>query len=472
MKKGTIAALAACALLTAFSPLAAQSASQSASQGPAQGASQGTARDADQSATERTVTVEEAVALAMENNIALTSAAIDVRVKKRGKDLAWNVFIPSVQATGTLSRANSVSDPLAMLAAIPMLGYTSPELGEADHWRAVLGINLSLNVNMALFEGLKATRQGYEAGLIGYEQARAITEAGVRKAFYAILLADGSLAIAREKLATSEKRHEQTLANWRNGLAPELSLLQTQLAVEQQRPVVMEAESAVGKSKDDFAFLIGLPLGTRLRLDGAIDPTLVDANADELVAKHLAGRLDLALVAKTIEMQKTAIRAHRLQRYTPFLQISQGFGSMLAPIDSGDWSDDTGAFSLTLGMEISGLLPFSSTGQAAQDKNDELAKLELQLKEKAFSAELEVRHLVKRLEKGRASIKTMELSVALAKRAYALSEQGYRAGTIEYLDLKDAETSLLQAELGVLNEKFGYISTLLDLETALNAKLN
>ncbi len=447
MKKRTVAALAACVLMAAFVPVAAEEA-------------------------ERTITVDEAVTLAMENNFTISSAAVDVRVKKRARDLAWNVFIPSVQATGTLTRANNVSDPLAMLAAIPALGYTSPSMGEADHWRAILGVNLSLNVNMALFEGLKATRQGYEAGLIGYEQARALTEAGVRKAFYAILLADGSLSIARGKLATSEQRYEQTRTNWSNGLAPELSLLQTQLAVEQQRPVVMEAESAVEKAKDDFAFLIGLPIGTRLRLDGEIAPALLDADADELVSRHLAGRLDLALQAKMIEMSKTAIRAQRLQRYTPFLQISQGFGSALSPIDSGNWSDDTGAFSLTLGMEISGLLPFSSAGQAAQDKADELAKMELQLKEKAYAAELEVRNLVKRLDKGKASIKTMELSVALAKRAYALSEQGYRAGTIEYLDLKDAETSLLQAELGVLNEKFGYISTLLDLETALNAKLN
>lgn len=462
MKKGNgIAQIAvafmAIAFMTAFAPLAAEETPR---------------EEGSRTESERTVTVDEAVALAMENNIALTSAAIDVRVKKRGKDLAWNVFIPSVQATGTLTRANNVSDPLAMLAAIPMLGYTSPSMSEADHWRAILGVNLSLNVNMALFEGLKATRQGYEAGLIGYEQARAITEAGVRKAFYAILLADGSLGIARGKLATSEQRYAQTLTNWKNGLAPELSLLQTQLAVEQQRPIVMEAERAVETAKGDFAFLIGLPLGTKLRLDGAIDPTLVDANADELIAKHLAGRLDLALQAKMIEMTKTAIRANRLQRYTPFLQISQSFGTALSPIDAGTWSDDTGAFSLTLGMELSGLLPFSSAGQTAADKNDELAKMDLQLKEKAYAAELEVRNLIKQLEKSETSIKTMELSVALAKRAHTLTEQGYRAGTIEYLDLKDAETSLLQAELGVLNEKFNYISTLLDLETALNAKLN
>jgi outer membrane protein TolC len=48
-----------------------------------------------------------------------------------------------------------------------------------------------------------------------------------------------------------------------------------------------------------------------------------------------------------------------------------------------------------------------------------------------------------------------------------LSEEAYNAGLLEYLDLKDAETSLLQAELGVLSEKFNYSIGLLDLEKAI-----
>lgn len=421
---------------------------------------------------ERIITVEEAVELAMGNNIDLSSAAIDVRVKKRGKDFAWNVFIPSVQVSGTLSRANNADNPYASILSAVNPMYRPTEPSESDHWRAILGLNMTLNVNMALFEGLKATRQNYEAGLIGYEQARSVIESGVRKSFYAILLAEGSLAISRDKLETSERRYEQTMANWKNGLAPELSLLQTQLAVEQQRPAVMEAERTVEQSKGDFAFLIGLPAGTRVRLEGKIEPAMVKADANELVSKHLANRHDIALQSKIVEITKTGINAARLQRYTPFIQLSQSFTPVMSPIDSGEWTDSSGAFSLTVGLDIAGLLPFSQAGIGASDKMDDLAKQELALKSVAYKAELEIRNLVRKLEKCEASIKAMELSVNLAKKAYALTEQGYRAGTIEYLDLKDAENSLMQAELGSLNEKFNYTSTLLDLEMALNAKLN
>jgi outer membrane protein TolC len=42
---------------------------------------------------------------------------------------------------------------------------------------------------------------------------------------------------------------------------------------------------------------------------------------------------------------------------------------------------------------------------------------------------------------------------------------------VELLDVRDAENQLNQAKLGLVNEKFNYLSGLLDLEYTLNTKL-
>ena len=52
-----------------------------------------------------------------------------------------------------------------------------------------------------------------------------------------------------------------------------------------------------------------------------------------------------------------------------------------------------------------------------------------------------------------------------------MTAKSYRNGTTELLDLNYAELQLNQAKLGLANQKFNYISALLDLETALNANL-
>ena len=172
-----------------------------------------------------TLTVDQAVDLALENNIQLTSAGIDLRMKKRDADFAWNSFLPSVQATGTLFRSN-----LGEMTVTTLAGPMKVELEEKDRWRAMAGLSATLNLNLALFDGLKATRQGYEAGEISWLQAKQQTAQNVKKAFYGILIQEEALRLAKEKLATSEERLRQAQTNFRNGLVPELAYLQAQLS--------------------------------------------------------------------------------------------------------------------------------------------------------------------------------------------------------------------------------------------------
>ena len=47
----------------------------------------------------------------------------------------------------------------------------------------------------------------------------------------------------------------------------------------------------------------------------------------------------------------------------------------------------------------------------------------------------------------------------------------YRNGTTEYLNLVEAQTQLNQAKLGLINEKYNYMTSLMDLETLVNSSL-
>ncbi len=422
------------------------------------------------------VTVDRAVELAMQNNIQLASTAIDVRIKKRAKDYAWNVFIPSVQATGTLARNNNVSNPYEDLIRMMNPMYESPEVTESDHWTAMAGLNITLNLNLALVEGFRATRQNYEAGRLTYEQARQETEINVRKAFYGLLLQEGRLEVAQDKLATSEERLEQTRINYQNGQVSELSYLQMQLAVETQKPSIMETVLVLEQNKNLFGFLIGLPHGTEIILEGSIDPETQSFDADELVEKYLGNRFDLALMEKNRALLETDLRATQIQRFTPSIALSQTYSPRLSAIDDSwtdteNWTDSNGAFSVSLVFNIMEMFSFSSSGIKAADTRDKIEQMTMAFSQLADNAEIEVRDLVKKLDKTRAAITAMELNLAMAEKAFDLTEQAYRSGIKEYLDLKDAENTLVEARLGVLSEKFNYLSALLDLEKALNITL-
>ena len=419
------------------------------------------------------IRLDEAVRLAFQNNVQLSSMAIDLRMKKAEKDHAWNVFLPNVQTTGTMARTN-IKEVSTTIPSVSPPGFATitTKLDEKDKWKVMGGLNISLNLNVALFEGLKATRQSYEAGLLSYEAARRDTEQNVKKAFYGLLLQEGSLAISKEKLASAQKRKTQMEANFKNGLVSELQYLQVQLALETQKPAIMEAELLLAQQKELFAFLLGLPLGTEIVLVGEIAPHIQEFNADELIAEYLGRSFELAQLDKNKELMETQLRATLLQTYTPTIVLSQTFNPALGKIDDDwfkkdNWADTSGAFSLTIAFNLTNLLPFSGMGQNIKKTRDTIEKLELSKKQALHMSEIDIRNIIQRLEKTRAAIEVMKLNEEIARKALRLSEEAYNAGLLEYLDLKDAETSLLQAELGVLSEKFNYSIGLLDLEKAI-----
>lgn len=133
---------------------------------------------------------------------------------------------------------------------------------------------------------------------------------------------------------------------------------------------------------------------------------------------------------------------------------------------------DNGNLTFTLVYSnIIDMLPFSANMQKIKDTQQNIEKAQLGLSQMEQNMEIEVHKLVDNLNKSKENIKAMERNVELAQKAYDSTLRAYNSGTQELLAVKDSEASLNQARLGLMNEKYNYISAVLDLETKLNIKL-
>ena len=290
------------------------------------------------------LTVDDAVAYALENNKSLKSAAIDLEMKKRAKMYSWNTFLPSLGVSATASRTteNSTYDTIrstiiseARLGALEKGGsfpsskydLAVSEAGFSDeeklHW-AVIAPNISAqwNFNLAMIESIRAAKASYEAGEISWEQTAKEMEVNVKKMFYGLLLQEESLNIQRDKLNNAKARYEQASINYKNGLVPELSVLNSQVNYENQKPEVLSAEQSFKQQKDMFVFLLGLPFGTDIELKGTVDSKFVEVNADELVSKYLENNDEVRSLKKNIELLNISLNASRFSTFTPSLSAS------------------------------------------------------------------------------------------------------------------------------------------------------
>jgi outer membrane protein TolC len=167
--------------------------------------------------------------------------------------------------------------------------------------------------------------------------------------------------------------------------------------------------------------------------------------------------------------------------WTPDLSLNFSATPAYIGTDHADWIKDigdrdkwydSGSLSFTLAFNLANLLPWSANRQQAKDLQANIDKLNLTLDTVKENYKLEVRQAVDKLVQAKDKIDSMTRNIALAQEAYDVTYRNYRNGMTELLDLRDSETSLNQAKLGLLNQKFEYISALLDLETKLNTTLS
>lgn len=430
---------------------------------------------------EKTVvlTVDDAVQYAIENSRTLKSNDIDLEIKERASKYSWNVFLPTVQASFTAARTTDIDSTLSQMntmgglaAGLTKTPYTPVEAKEKYHWALVGNISASLNLSLAYINQIKAAKAGYEGGKITWEQSNKETIMAIKKLFYGLLVQQEALAVQKTTLENARQRAEQAETNYRNGYVPELRMLNAQVTYQNQIPDVETAERELDQQLDTFAFLIGMPVGTKIQLNGSIEPEYVNVNSEDLLNKYSENSLDIQSLQNNIDVLKLNLGALNLSTWTPALALSYNYQpTKTFYSDDSKWPDQ-GSLSITLAWNITNMLPWSANRQQAADLKANIDKLDLAMKTLTENQKVEVRQIVDTLNQAREQIDSMGRNITLAQRAYEANARSYRNGTTELLDLRESEAQLNQAQLGQMNQKFNYITALMDLEYTLNTDLS
>lgn len=419
------------------------------------------------------LTVEDAVNYAAEHSLTLKTSALDLELAKWKNNTSWNTFLPNLQVTGSLARSN---DPYSSLKLSGNYNSLLPAPEEKDRWSVVGNLGVSFNFNAAMIMSMISAKESYESGKITYEQAVRSNEDSIRKLFYALLLQQESLKLQKDSLENARQRMNQASANYRNGYVPQIQYLQAQVAYENQIPAVEKAELSMLQSLDTFSFLIGLPVGTKIELKGEINPTYVEVDVDELIEKAKENNLSIKALKHTIETMKLSKTSLDLSTYTPSLSVSWSGQPMMSKAFDKNWATadnwgDNGSLSFSIVWNLTNMLPWSSTRSNAKELDINIKKLQLNMQTLETSTELDVRKAVDTLNQCRRSIETSQRNITLAQKSYDMTWLAYRNGTTEYLNLVEAQTQLNQAKLGLINEKYNYMTSLMDLETLVNSSL-
>jgi outer membrane protein TolC len=410
------------------------------------------------------LTVDQAVSMSLANNLTLQSDGYALEAKKRSNDLVWNAFIPTVTAAGAATKFNQPN----LLAGYP------------NYWVASGQLSAQLNLSLALFDGIRHTGLDYQSSVIQHDTAKRKLVRDTKKAFYNLLLMQENIATFEAQLETARKRYEKEKRSFETGQGSEFTMLSAQVAYENMKPSLDEMKVGLQTALLGFKLLLGVERTADVTLAGTVDLRDASVDGDKLIAEALVHNGDLLALRKALEIQRNLRNAKADLTFLPVLGFSYTAdptflkdpqkNSLLSDV-STNWKQISGAFTVSLGMSIDGLLPFSNTGVALANMDSAISQLEASLKAASQGTEAQVAGLVMQMEKSRASVDKLGLNVDLANRAYQMAERGYQSGAYDLLQVEDAENKLRESKLAVLQEKYAYLSSLFDLEYETNQTL-
>jgi outer membrane protein TolC len=394
---------------------------------------------------------ERAVELAVERSLNLQKSRIDLNTAGIAANNLWAEVFPGISLSG------GVSYRTPLLTGAPFasggLGYT-------------VSAGLSLRLNPSLPQAMKIIDLTYRAQLLSYESARRQLEIQVIKSFFGLLAEQQNLAHLEEIRSLAEQQFERNQTAFANGLIGQLAVLQSRLGAETARMNLSRAEAAYSAGLGEFLALLGLDRGADARtaavLEGELEIARLEADPGGLIRDHLANRPDIVSQRQNIERLELARRQTVLNSRAPALSLSAQWNG------TGPGFTDTLSGSLTVNIPVESWIPGAKEHQAIGAAKAGVEKARLDLRDTENRAVREIRSLAENLRASWDGIEIARLRVEIAERAYELTAEGFRSGTVESLALQEARNDMAEARQQLLEGELAYQTMILDLASALN----
>ncbi|MDR2343745.1 MAG: TolC family protein [Spirochaetaceae bacterium] len=417
----------------------------------------------------------EAVELAIKNNLTLEIQRINTDTKKRASDYVWNKFLPTVGLSGgvNLNSQNSkttgdfqTQGQTEQMQSVSTTGFQGQ-------------VQAQLAINFALFEGIKSLKLDYETGLLSLEQAKLELERDVRKTYYNIMLLEKQAGQQYESLRNTEEQAKSAESQYRAGRQPELSYLQARVNVETMKPSIDQAANGLRLAKSNFAMTLGLPLDTDFELSLPVDGTrYIPLDTKELVRQAKDNNPDILVQKQQLRTLLSQRKAQVYQKLTPNLSLGWTGGlsgngsktrgetnlSSTATTLNQDALSTSGVFTIGLSWTATSLLPFSVDSQSIKDMDNNIKTLSISIAYAEQGAELDINNKVYSLEQIRASIEAQRATAELAERSYNETLRAYNNGLQSLLQVQNSEEQLRNARLSLYQQESNYLQGLIDLE--------
>lgn len=425
--------------------------------------------------TQNELNITDAVNTMLAHNQQYQQSIIKTKDTELQIKIIWSQLMPTMEGEASILRQGADS------------GFLSLTDGQYD--LRLLQVKFGINPGV-FYNSLQAASTANNASKIELDKSRIDLEFELIKSYFDLLLSQEFIKLRSDSYKQLQSHLTDVENLYKNGSVPKFDLLQAQVQLSNEEPLLLDAKNNAQLAIDRFNLLINDQqkkytanpdiINSEIKTIASID----ENGLQQLIKVALEKRPDLKQLKSINKLYQQSSNAQSAQHWWPTLSIGGNYGFSKSIMDdtasstsslnpslaiinqlkgSGEWENNWQVRAAAT-YRYSALLPWENSRVQQQSFDLKSDTTTLQIDQLTEAIKLSVKSDSTKINSYRLSIQSQKENIIRATEGLRIAQESYKNGIISNSDLMLAQVAYTGARLNYLQAIYNYYLTMAQLK--------
>ena len=412
----------------------------------------------------QSIMLEDAIRIAKQNNLDYKIASNKQKAESEKVKQAWGMLFPIIESEASMLRQGADS------------GFMALTDGQYD----IKVVQLKFGINPGIFyNSLQLSRKGYIASTEEVKRIQSEIEYNVIESYFNLLLAGEMILLRKETIQLLQENVKDVLSMYKTGSVPRYEVLQAQVQLKSQEPLLLEAENRYRLAEEMFNYHLGLDERRYTADHGIMENEhfrIAERDIDSFVKRlggvalknrpeviQLKAKKEIAGYVKGINSSYYLWPTFTVGGYYGFNKAIPNVSTAFIPTPSGPGYLDlkqiagSGRWQQNWQVRVAAtyrwdaLIPLNSTRGQEREAKARMQEAEEELNKLKRLIIISMKSSYSNLLTSYQMIVSHKENLQKSAEGLRIARESYRAGVIKNSELFGAQVQLTQAKTGYIN---------------------
>lgn len=411
------------------------------------------------------INLDKAIEIALSESPTMRIADRTISIKQEYKKEQIVSLFPDVSLASNYNRTL-----LKQTMSMDMGGQTMNIKVGRDNTYSV-GANLSLPiVSFPLWSSLKLSSMDIDLAMESARSSKIDLINQVKQAYYTYLLAKQSYDVLKANYDNLDSSNRLVVRSYEQGLVSEYEKLRSEVALQNQKPAVNSAATAIKLSAMRLKVVLGMDVNEPVIFDGklsdyeqlVLNATMPSEQDLQLVYNSALRQMDMGI--EQLEQSKKIVRGSSL----PMLALAGAFQYSGMGDDGQKFTNYPYSY-IALSLQVP-IVGWASTHYKLKQSDLSIQNMQDQRLDLERNLRLGVQSCVNDMQQAIEDLASDSETMRQAQKAYDIAQKQYEVGMNTWLDLRTTELALLTSQLTYCQDIFDYLVAKANLDATLGVE--